>query len=123
MRMFKSGNGWIWTRVVLVNLPLTLLIILFVNDRSNSERRHTQAIFAKDHNALVCVVKPFIKGSKARSQFNAEHGTTPSARATARQAVKGADQFLAGLVTFPPDFNCGPLVKKLLAEEKARHPK
>ena len=73
-------------------------------------------------NGIVCVTIPYIKGQRARNLFVATHDTSAARRASARQAVQGADLFLAGLVPIPVHFNCAPLLKKL-AEEKAERDK
>lgn len=122
-RLFGGKVPWVWTKVVLVNLPLTLLIILVVNARTDADRHHAERLLALEHNAIVCITVPYAKGQLARAQFNARHGTTPAARATAEQAATGAEQFLAGLVTIPPSFDCQPLLKKLLDEARERKQK
>lgn len=70
-------------------------------------------------NAIVCVTKPYIEQSRARSkQASQDKASTPAERARAAQAVIANDQFLAGLLTHPRNYDCGPLLKRLLREQR-----
>lgn len=72
-------------------------------------------------NAIVCVTRPYIEGGRASSKQAAEDpAVKPAAKARANEAVERADQFLSGLLLEPRDFNCKPLLKKLLREQKER---
>lgn len=72
-------------------------------------------------NALVCVTKPYIEQSRARShQAELDKTATKAERARAHQAVIANDQFLAGLLLKPRNFDCKPLLDKLLKDQRDR---
>lgn len=85
-------------------------------------QRQTSDEIALRHNSIVCVTRPLIEAQEARARFTATHDPLPARRAQARQAIKDDERFLAGLVTVPPHFKCGPLVKRLLTEAHASNP-
>lgn len=71
-------------------------------------------------NAMVCVTRPYIEASRARSLFVLNNPKeTKSRKASAAQAVDSADQFLAGLITTPRHFDCKPFIAKL--KKEAQH--
>lgn len=96
-----------WTKAALLGLVIAGLIIWVVDQRNRDE-------IARDHNALVCVTRPYIEQSRLRSvQARDDLREDGPTRERARQAVLSADQFLNGLITIPPHFKCGPLLKDL----------
>jgi len=72
-------------------------------------------------NAIVCVTRPYIEQSRARSQQTAnDTHQTDAERARAQQAVTASDQFLAGLLLHPRGYDCKPLLEKLLRDAQER---
>lgn len=92
---------------------LTVVFAVWISD----QRNHRQVAF--DHNALVCVTRPYIEGSKARA-FQSMNDTkqTPAVRARASNAYVSAEIFLNGLITIPYTFNCKPLLKQIALQAK-----
>lgn len=61
---------------------------------------------ASAFNPLVCITRQYIQASRARADFTAKHAPTATTRATAEQAVKSSDVFLAHLITLPRKHHC-----------------
>lgn len=96
--------------VFLVGLGLVYFVVTKVQE--DTDRRV---------NAIVCVTRPYIEGARARSiQAANDKSQTPAERARARQAIQANDQFLAGLLLHPRNYDCKPLLEKLLREQRAR---
>lgn len=120
----KDHPAWIWTKIVLVNLPITLLLVLVFNHRIEDARKAatarsqvvrnlSDARFAYSINRSVCGFRDIADDTIKRSE-SALHD--PAAKAGTkdrnRQAIADAIRFKATQVTSPADFNCASLPKK-----------
>lgn len=113
MKVFKDLSYTVVAGLFAVAGVLTVIFAVWISDNRN----HRTLSF--DHNALVCVTRPYIEGSKARA-FQSMNDTkqTAAVRARAASAYVGAERFLNGLITIPSTFNCKPLLKQISIQAK-----
>lgn len=112
----KGVKNLSYTAIAGLFVVAAILTVIFAVWISDNRKNHTVAF---DHNALVCVTRPYIEGSKARA-FQSMHDTsqTPAVRERAASAYVSAQRFLNGLITIPFHFDCAPLIKQIAQQAK-----
>lgn len=100
-------------RVTFILFGLSIIatgVVYYVSDAR-------QATQANSTNRLVCVTRPYIRGSLARAVQSAGDVKQPeSVRKRAAAAVVANTIFLQGLVTVPAHYDCAPLVARIRKE-------